>query len=227
MRIWKLFFRAITHITGFILRSRQAEHGCVLNYVAQCDPQGKLPPWLVNKVTHTLGPRMIKDLRKAALGYVGWKQNQSHFRKPWRFPEDITVPRILITDCWDASEPVFELTTPSAPSTPIAQPKPAKITTMMQSNGDSNPSSANNSPISQKKTKKKFKFKFDKWNDKKIQIKNVSWIVKGKYFNWKSIIKKSIFSSQLSILKLRLVTKLFQYKKKRIREKDKTVIFSS
>lgn len=150
-------FRAITHITGFVLRSRSPE-GCVLNYVAQCDPQGKLPPWLVNKVTHTLGPRMVKDLRKAALGYIQWKQSQSHFRKPWRYPEDITVPRILITDCWDPTEVVQ---TPSLPSTPTTQMKPSKIATI-QSNGDSNQSSATNSPISQKKTKKKFKFKFDK-----------------------------------------------------------------
>lgn len=154
-------FRAITHITGFVLRSRAPDNGCILNYVAQCDPQGKLPPWLVNKVTHTLGPRMVKDLRKAALGYVGWKQSQSHFRKPWRFPEDITVPRILITDCWDPEEPVYDVTTPSAPSTPVSLPKLPNVSSI-QSNGDSNPSSATNSPISQKKTKKKFKFKFDK-----------------------------------------------------------------
>lgn len=41
-------FRAITHITGFVLRP-SPDSGCLLNYVAQCDPQGKLPPWLVNK----------------------------------------------------------------------------------------------------------------------------------------------------------------------------------
>lgn len=158
------FFRAITHITGFVLRPRAPENGCILNYVAQCDPQGKLPPWLVNKVTHTLGPRMVKDLRKAALGYVGWKQTQSHFRKPWRYPEDITVPRILITDCWDPVDPTIDVTTPSTPSnppTPTVQTKQRKLPTI-QSNGDSTQSSAANSPINTKKTKKKFKFKFDK-----------------------------------------------------------------
>jgi hypothetical protein len=146
-----------------VLRSRAPESGCVLNYVTQCDPQGKLPPWLVNKVTHTLGPRMIKDLRKAALGYVGWKQSQSHFRKPWRFPEDITVPRVLISDCWESEpEAVNGCITPSLPSlptTPIAQPKPTKLASI--TNGDSNPSSATSSPVSQKKNKKKFKFKFE------------------------------------------------------------------
>lgn len=162
MKFYKiLLFRAITHITGFVLRSRAPENGCVLNYVTQCDPQGKLPPWLVNKVTHTLGPRMVKDLRKAALGYVGWKQSQTHFRKPWRYPEEITVPRILITDCWDSVDPVIDAKTHSAPPTPTTHIKPRKLPSI-HSNGDSIPSSSTNSPINQKKTKKKFKFKFDK-----------------------------------------------------------------
>ncbi|CRK94389.1 CLUMA_CG007896, isoform B [Clunio marinus] len=164
----KGYVRAITHITGFVLRSRLPETGCVLNYVAQCDPQGKLPPWLVNKVTHTLGPRMVKDLRKAALGYIEWKQNQSHFRKPWRDPEDITVPRILITDCWDPVEPVTEMSTPSAPSTPTLHSKPLKISSS-KSNGSSLPCSVTNSPIVQKKSKKKFKFKFDNFNDSLVR----------------------------------------------------------
>lgn len=95
----KGYVRAMTHITGFVVRNNANNSmGCMLGYVAHCDPQGKLPPWLVNKVTHSLGPRMVKDLRKAALGYVQWKNTQSHFRKPWRFPEEITVPRINITD---------------------------------------------------------------------------------------------------------------------------------
>jgi hypothetical protein len=130
----------------------------VLNYVAQCDPQGKLPPWLVNKVTHTLGPRMVKDLRKAALGYVGWKQSQMHLRKPWRFPEDITLSRIQITDCWDETDSVDKQIAPSStPSTPKTLMKPLNG----NENGKSNDASETNSPVTQKK-KKKFKFKFDK-----------------------------------------------------------------
>jgi hypothetical protein len=102
---------------------------------------------------------MVKDLRKAALGYIQWKQTQSHFRKPWRNPEEITVPRILITDCWDPSDVVQ--TPQSLPSTPTTQMKPLKSSGNI-TNGDSTQNSATNSPISQKKTKKKFKFKFDK-----------------------------------------------------------------
>ncbi|CAH1710587.1 unnamed protein product [Chironomus riparius] len=162
----KGYVRAFTHITGFLLRPMPTA-GCMLNYVAQCDPCGKLPPWLVNKVTHTLGPRMIKDLRKAALGYVNWKQSQNHFRKPWRYPEDITVPRILIDDCWESGDGNDPSSTPSTPVTPVKS-KPKKIP---QSNGNdtnvnlnSNSNSASNSPITvqKKPSKKKFKFKFDK-----------------------------------------------------------------
>lgn len=182
----KLFFRshfrAITHITGFVLRSRHPQAGCVLNYVTQCDPQGKLPPWLVNKVTHTLGPRMIKDIRKAALGYIGWKQGQSHLRKPWRYPEDITIPRINISDCWDPDEiptetkddvvvlkmkKTKENKTISLPSTPTTHYKPITNTFNNISNGNGNemnslPGSTTGSPLPQKKSKRKFKFKFDK-----------------------------------------------------------------
>uniref|UniRef100_A0A182RMC5 START domain-containing protein n=1 Tax=Anopheles funestus TaxID=62324 RepID=A0A182RMC5_ANOFN len=95
----KGYVRAMSYITGFVLRTnKNSKTGCILKYVAHCDPQGTLPPWLVNKVTHTLGPRMVKDLKKAALGYAGWKQTQPHLRKPWRFPEEIRCPRISIED---------------------------------------------------------------------------------------------------------------------------------
>lgn len=87
----------MSYITGFVIRT-QENGGCYLGYVAHCDPQGKLPPWLVNKVTHTVGPRMVKDLRKASEGYVLWKTNQPHNRKPWRFPEEINCPRIFLDD---------------------------------------------------------------------------------------------------------------------------------
>lgn len=174
-------FRAITHITGFVLRPRHPASGCILNYVAQCDPQGKLPPWLVNKVTHTLGPRMIKDIRKAALGYPQWKDEQSHCRKPWRFPEDIILPRILISDCSDTfqykidcevveTRPKKGNKTISLPSTPTTQYKsisnvfPTKNfgNGSHSENGKSLPTSTTGSPLVQKKSKRKFNFKFEK-----------------------------------------------------------------
>lgn len=93
----KGFVRATSHLTGFVLRPHGVS-SCVLSYVAHCDPQGALPPWLVNKVTHTFGPRMIKDLQKACYGYVTWKNGQPHNRKPWRFPEEMDRPRITLEE---------------------------------------------------------------------------------------------------------------------------------
>lgn len=87
----------MSYITGFVIRPT-GNGGCLLGYVAHCDPQGTLPPWLVNKVTHSLGPRMVKDLRKASLGYIEWKTSQPHNRKPWRNPEEIICPRISIEE---------------------------------------------------------------------------------------------------------------------------------
>ncbi|XP_055642990.1 START domain-containing protein 10-like [Toxorhynchites rutilus septentrionalis] len=127
----KGYVRAMSYITGFVLRTKDpSKTGCMLNYVAHCDPQGTLPPWLVNKVTHTLGPRMVKDLKKAALGYVVWKQSQPHLRKPWRFPEEISCPRISIDDCSELSATPTVRALPQIPTTPAANGKiiAAKIT---------------------------------------------------------------------------------------------------
>lgn len=93
----KGFIRAFSHLTGFVLRPH-GQDSCILSYVTHCDPQGALPPWLVNKVTHTFGPRMIKDLQKASVGYLAWKTERNLYWKPWRFPEQIDKPRISIEE---------------------------------------------------------------------------------------------------------------------------------
>lgn len=41
---------------------------------------------------------MISDLKKAAQGYPAWKNQQSNFRKPWRFPDQITAQRVSVFD---------------------------------------------------------------------------------------------------------------------------------
>ena len=93
----KGFIRATSFLTGFVMRPH-GQNSCVLSYVTHCDPQGALPPWLVNKVTHTFGPRMIKDLQKAAVNYLPWKTERNLYWKPWRFPEQIDKPRISIDE---------------------------------------------------------------------------------------------------------------------------------
>lgn len=74
--------------------------GCFLGYVSQTDPNGKLPPWLVNKCTQIFGPKLVKKLYKAAVNYPIWKSaQQKPSFKPWYFPEQMICPRITISDC--------------------------------------------------------------------------------------------------------------------------------
>lgn len=151
----KGYVRAMSYITGFVLQTHEnSKTGCILKYVAHCDPQGTLPPWLVNKVTHTLGPRMVKDLKKAALGYVAWKQQQPHLRKPWRYPEEINGPRISIEDCLDETTrpiPIPRLlpqtpTTSSSSSAPTAN---GRVTTGKASSASRSVAVTPVTPISQ------------------------------------------------------------------------------
>lgn len=93
------FVRATSHLTGYLVRSLPENIGCELGYVSQTDPQGTLPPWLVNRVTQIFGPKMIKNLQKATLGYSEWKASHSPHWKPWHFPEQICAPRINPQDC--------------------------------------------------------------------------------------------------------------------------------
>lgn len=53
----KGFVRAISFLTGFLVRA-VASNGCQLGYVSQSDPQGKLPHWIVNKVTQIFAPKV-------------------------------------------------------------------------------------------------------------------------------------------------------------------------
>ncbi|XP_063240948.1 START domain-containing protein 10-like isoform X1 [Bacillus rossius redtenbacheri] len=90
--------RATSFLTGFLVRSA-GEGGCDLGYVSQTDPQGTLPPWIVNRITQIFAPKMVKKLLKASRGYPGWKQQNNPNWKPWHFPEQITMPRISVQDC--------------------------------------------------------------------------------------------------------------------------------
>ncbi|XP_065089004.1 START domain-containing protein 10-like [Ochlerotatus camptorhynchus] len=163
----KGYVRAMSYITGFVLKTDEnIKTGCTLKYVAHCDPQGTLPPWLVNKVTHTLGPRMVKDLKKAALGYVTWKQTQPHLRKPWRYPEEISCPRIAMEDCLDIVEVPVARMLPQTPTTQSANgkvTKPTSATTPSSpapapQNIQTNVASSSSSTSSRKEEKKERKF---------------------------------------------------------------------
>lgn len=79
---------------------RPWKKGSFLGYVSQTDPKGKLPPWLVNKITQKFAPKVVKQLQKAAEGYDRWKSNQNQpLFKPWTYPEQtLESPRIRIKD---------------------------------------------------------------------------------------------------------------------------------
>jgi hypothetical protein len=99
LNYYEKFYRAISHLTGFVVRP--TGNGCFLGYVSQTDPRGKLPIWLVNKITQKFAPKVVKQLKKAAEGYECWKESQREpLRKPWIFPElTLGAPKISTSDC--------------------------------------------------------------------------------------------------------------------------------
>ncbi|XP_071050122.1 START domain-containing protein 10-like isoform X2 [Onthophagus taurus] len=103
----KGFVRGISILTGFLLR-RQENNSCLLGYVTQTDPRGKLPSWLVNKITQKFAPKIVKQLFKAAQGYEVWKMNQSNpMFKPWIYPEQIMLSqRVSLEDCVNSASSV-------------------------------------------------------------------------------------------------------------------------
>ncbi|XP_066247721.1 START domain-containing protein 10-like isoform X1 [Euwallacea similis] len=102
----KSFVRAVSYLTGFIVRNRHP--GCFLGYISQTDPKGKLPSWLVNKITQKFAPKVVKQLKKAAEGYEHWKALQPNPKnKPWIYPElTLENPRISIVDCVKVGEDI-------------------------------------------------------------------------------------------------------------------------
>lgn len=96
----KQYVRATSFLTGFLIRPYNSK-GSMLGYVSQTDPHGTLPPWLVNKCTQILAPKMVKRLYKASKAYSEWKKFNNPNFKPWHFPEQISMPRIGTMDGWN------------------------------------------------------------------------------------------------------------------------------
>ncbi|KAL4230161.1 START domain-containing protein 10 [Mactra antiquata] len=89
----KGYIRGISYLTGYLIR-QQGDTKCQFTYVAQSDPRGKLPVWVVNKVTKILAPKIISRIHKACKNYPRWKSENSPHFKPWIFPEQMTLPRL-------------------------------------------------------------------------------------------------------------------------------------
>lgn len=89
----KGFIRGVSYLTGYLLRELGPDK-VQFTYVSQSDPRGKLPVWVVNKATKILAPKIIYRIYKACKGYPSWKsKNNQHF-KPWIYPEQISLPRL-------------------------------------------------------------------------------------------------------------------------------------
>jgi len=93
--------RGISYITGYFispLGDQKNEPGCVVSYVTQSDPKGKLPSWVVNKVTQLLAPKIMNKMHKASRGYESWKAKHNPHFKPWLYPEQISLPRLNMSE---------------------------------------------------------------------------------------------------------------------------------
>lgn len=96
----KAFVRGVSFFTGYYIvpLERSTEPGCYITYVTQSDPRGKLPTWVVNKCTQILAPKIMSKIHKACKGYDNWKSKHNPHLKPWLFPEQMTLPRLLLSD---------------------------------------------------------------------------------------------------------------------------------
>lgn len=89
--------RAVSIQTGYLIQSNGAKT-CTLTYLAQVDPRGSLPKWVVNKSSQLLAPKAMKRMYKACLKYSEWKQRHTPLRKPWLYPEQSTLPSISLSE---------------------------------------------------------------------------------------------------------------------------------
>jgi StAR-related lipid transfer protein 10 len=99
----KSFVRAVTYVAAYLMRPLGPK-SCEVVYLAQTDPRGKLPSWAVNKFTRYVAPRIVNNLNKAAKGYPAWKAKHNPDHRPWIFPDQLEVPRIVWTDILEQSD---------------------------------------------------------------------------------------------------------------------------
>ncbi|CAF3119681.1 unnamed protein product [Rotaria sp. Silwood2] len=101
----KNFVRAISYVTGYLIIP-MGPSSCRFYYMTQSDPGGNLPAWIVNKVSKTLVPQVIKKLTKACAKYDKWKTKNQPSYKPWLYPEQMKVGNFKQSDIgkFDAKE---------------------------------------------------------------------------------------------------------------------------
>ncbi|CAB3401614.1 unnamed protein product [Caenorhabditis bovis] len=95
----KGFIRATVLLSGYLIEDHD-EEGCQVTYISHTDPKGKLPTWLVNRVTKVVAPKVVKKLHKACLHYEEWKEKHHPNWKPWIVPEQqMDFPRVDLEKC--------------------------------------------------------------------------------------------------------------------------------
>ncbi|XP_026081609.1 START domain-containing protein 10-like [Carassius auratus] len=93
----KDYVRAVSLLTGYLIQSNGA-NCCTLYYLTQVDPRGSLPKWVVNRASQLVAPKAMKKIYKACLKYPEWKRKHEPNLKPWRYPEQNTLPSISVAD---------------------------------------------------------------------------------------------------------------------------------
>ncbi|KAM5125312.1 START domain-containing protein 10-like [Mantella aurantiaca] len=89
--------RAVSHLAGYLIRSN-GPGSSTLTYLAQADPRGSLPKWVVNKSSQYLAPKILRKLHQACVQYPGWKKKNKPEYKPWLNPEQNSLPRISLSE---------------------------------------------------------------------------------------------------------------------------------
>ena len=99
--------RGTIFLTIFYVRHVVSTGGCQFPYLTHSDPkgwhnkmdlillgiistnwkfEGKIPIWLLNRLTTIIAPKLLKKLYKCCLKYAAWKDRNEHgnVRPPWR-----------------------------------------------------------------------------------------------------------------------------------------------
>jgi len=110
----KGFVRALSYLTGFLIKPINGQKGCEVGYVTHTNPRGKIPTWLTNKITSYVAPRMLRKLHKACIQYPQWKAQHRPNFKYWLNPEQLTSPKINMPDCTPPKHDDFESSSPDS-----------------------------------------------------------------------------------------------------------------
>ncbi|XP_060799401.1 START domain-containing protein 10 [Neoarius graeffei] len=93
----KELVRAVSIQTGYLIQSN-GPSSCTLTYLAQVDPRGSLPKWVVNKSSQLLAPKAMKRIAWACVKYSEWKQKHNPDFKPWLYPEQSRLSSMALSE---------------------------------------------------------------------------------------------------------------------------------